>query len=476
MYGKVPPNARDLEEAVLGAILLDASVFDTVCEILRAECFYVEANQNIFSSMLSLRQKQMPIDYLTLIEELKAKEVLDAIGGPIAIVKITNRVPSSAHVEAHSRIILQKFIQRELIRVSGEIIGDAYEDSADVKDLISESERKVLNVAGFFQKKSYSDSASVIARTLNIIDAQRNSTDDFTGVPTGFPSLDRITYGWQPTDLIILAARPSVGKTALALNLAINAARHHSKPTPVGLFSLEMSETQCMNRILSAESGIMFEKISRGKMSDFEYDHFIKEGVRKVEIAPLYIDDTPGLNIFEFRSKARNMVTKQKVGLIIIDYLQLMTGDAGKGNREQEISNISRNLKIVAKELNVPIIALSQLSRQVESRKENKMPQLSDLRESGAIEQDADCVMFIYRPEYHDILTNENGESTAGETHIKTAKNRNGKLGITRLRARFEIQKFEEVPDEPNLPKWTPVPTNVKSFSGSADKEEDTPF
>jgi len=445
VYGKIPPQAKELEEAVLGAIMLEKSAFDTVIEILKPECFYVDAHQRIFKSFQSLAQKSTPIDILTVVEELKMKEELDTVGGPYAITKLTNTVVSTANIEAHARIVLQKFIQRELIRISGEIIGDAYEDSTDVFDLLDDSETKMFNITNNYLKKNYDDIGNVLAKTINRIDELRTKTDDISGVPSGFASLDRVTFGWQPSDLVILAARPAVGKTAFALNLARNAALSPTRPTPVAVFSLEMSAAQLVQRILSAESEIALEKINRGKLEDYEYQQLHTKGIKRLEQAPIYIDDTAALNIFEFRAKARRLVNKHKVGLIIIDYLQLMSGSNEKGgNREQEISTISRNLKALAKELNIPIIALSQLSRAVETRKESKIPQLSDLRESGAIEQDADMVMFIYRPEYYENMTNEMGESTRGETHIRIAKHRNGSLENIKLRALLHIQKFEE--------------------------------
>ncbi|MBV9986344.1 MAG: replicative DNA helicase [Chitinophagaceae bacterium] len=462
VYGKVPPQARELEEAVLGAIMLEKSAFDTVTEILKPECFYVEAHQLIYRAMQGLQQKSMPIDILTVVEELKFREQLDAVGGPYYVTKLTNAVVSTANIEAHGRIVLQKFIQRELIRISGEIIGDAYEDSTDVFDLLDDSETKMFNITNNYLKKNFEDIGNVLAKTINRIDELRTKTEDISGVPSGFASMDRVTYGWQPTDLIILAARPSVGKTAFALNLARNAALHPTKPVPVGFFSLEMSASQLVQRILSAESEIKMAKISRGKLENYEYEQLLSKGIKKLEVAPIFIDDTAALNIFEFRAKARRLVNKHNVGVIIIDYLQLMSGTGDKGsNREQEISNISRNLKALAKELNVPIIALSQLSRAVETRKESKMPQLSDLRESGAIEQDADMVMFIYRPEYYEVMNNEHGESTHGETHIRIAKHRNGSLETIKLRAKLEIQKFEEWDGDGGIPglgsNWKPV-------------------
>ena len=458
LYGKVPPQAKELEEAVLGAIMLEKSAFDTVSEIIKPECFYVEAHQLIFKVMQQLQNDSVPIDILTVVEGLKSKNELDLVGGPYQITKLTNSVVSAANIDAHARIILQKFIQRELIRISGEIIGDAYEDSTDVFDLLDESETKMFNITNNYLKKNFEEIGQVLAKTINRIDELRTKTEDISGVPSGFPTLDRITYGWQPTDLIILAARPSVGKTAFALNLARNAALHPTKPIPVGFFSLEMSAPQLVQRILSAESEIKMEKISRGKLEDYEYQQLHAKGLKKLERAPLYIDDTAALNIFEFRAKARRLVNKHKVGIIIIDYLQLMSGSGDRNNnREQEISNISRSLKALAKELNIPIVALSQLS---------------DLRESGAIEQDADMVMFIYRPEYYEVMSNDMGESTHGETHVRIAKHRNGQLDTIKLRAKLDIQKFEEWDGDGSgfgTSNWKPVAPGSTAGTGAQD-------
>jgi len=467
VYGKLPPQAKELEEAVLGAIMLEKSAFDAVVEILKPECFYVESHQRIFKAMQGLATKSMPIDLLTVVEELRSREELEITGGPYFVTKLTNSVVSAANIEAHSRIILQKFIQRELIRISGEIIGDAYEDATDVFDLLDEAESKLFEITNNHLRKNFDSIDTVLVKTIQRIEDMRNRHEDITGVPTGFASLDRITYGWQTTDLIILAARPSVGKTAFALNLARNAALHATKPTAVAFFSLEMSSGQLVQRILSAESEIWLEKISRGKMEEHEMQQLYKKGIQRLSNAPIFIDDTAALNIFELRAKCRRLKNKHNVGLIIIDYLQLMsgTGENRNSNREQEISRISRDLKGLAKELQVPIVALSQLSREVEKRKEgNKMPQLSDLRESGAIEQDADVVMFLYRPEYYDITANEFGESNKGETHVRIAKHRNGSLETIKLRALLHIQKFAEWDGDDfaniGLPQgnWKPVP------------------
>lgn len=500
VYGKVPPQAKELEEAVLGAIMLEKSAFDTVVEILKPECFYVDAHQRIYRAMQGLAIKSLPIDLLTVVEELKFREELEVVGGPYYVTKLTNSVVSSANIDAHSRIILQKFIQRELIRISGEIIGDAYEDSIDVFDMLDEAEGKLFEITNNHLRKNFDSIDAVLVKTIQRIEDMRNRQEDITGVPTGFPSMDKLTYGWQNTDLIILAARPSVGKTAFALNLVRSAAMHPTKPTAVGFFSLEMSSAQLVQRILSAESEIWLEKIARGKLEEHEMKQLYKKGIERLSKAPVFIDDTPALNIFELRAKCRRLKNKHNVGLVIIDYLQLMSGsgDGRNSNREQEISKISRDLKGLAKELQIPIIALSQLSREVEKRKEgNKIPQLSDLRESGAIEQDADMVMFLYRPEYYDITSNEMGESNKGETYVKIAKHRNGSLDTIKLRALLHIQKFVEDEDGGNdfggaLPgggSWKPVSGLDGGGDGGAklyiqkssnadvwDKDDDAPF
>src|SRR5215203_4927360 len=467
IYGKVPPQAKDLEEAVLGAIMLEKKAFDAVVEILKPECFYVDAHQRIYRAMQGLANKSQPIDILTVVEELRTREELDLVGGPYYVTKLTNSVVSSANIEAHSRIVLQKFIQRELIRISGEIISDAYEDSTDVFDLLDQAESKIYEVTSTHLRNNYETIDSVLVKTIQRIEDLRHKNEDISGVPSGFPSLDRVTYGFQNTDLIILAARPSVGKTAFALNLARNAALHPTKPTPVAFFSLEMSAGQLVQRILSAESEIWLEKISRGKMEEHEMKQLYQKGIQRLATAPIFIDDTAALNIFELRAKCRRLKTKHNVGLIIIDYLQLMsgTGENRNGNREQEISRISRDLKGLAKELQIPIIALSQLSREVEKRKEGaKIPQLSDLRESGAIEQDADMVMFLYRPEYYDITANEMGENNRGETLVRIAKHRNGSLETIKLRALLHIQKFTE--DDGSSDFGSGLPSNFKPVSG----------
>jgi replicative DNA helicase len=449
LYGYIPPQARELEDAVLGACMLEKTAFDRVAEILSPECFYVDAHQRIFKAMVALSANNLPIDMLTVGEQLKKQEELDMVGGPYYIMTLTNAVTSGANVEAHSRYVLEKHILRELIVVGGNMTRDAYQDATDVFDLLDKSETALYAIANKHLKKDFTSAEISATRVVSRIEDMRNNPEELSGVTSGYPSIDKVTHGWQKTDLIILAARPSVGKTAFALNLALNAAGHpdKSKRIPVGFFSLEMSADQCTQRILSAMSEIWLEKIARGRMEEHEMRQLYKRGVEALSEVPIFIDDSAALNVFELRAKVRRMVAKHNCGMIIIDYLQLMsgTGENKNSNREQEISKISREIKKLAKELQVPIIALSQLSREVEKRKEgNKMPQLSDLRESGAIEQDADMVMFLYRPEYYEVTADEFGESNKGETHVKIAKHRNGTLETIKLMAQLHIQKFIE--------------------------------
>jgi replicative DNA helicase len=468
-YGKLPPQARDLEEAILGAIMLEKNAYNTASEILKPECFYTDAHQRIFAAMMGLDSKKMPIDMLTVVEELRKRDDLETVGGPYYITKLTNAVTSSAHIGTHCKILIQKFIQRELIRLSGETLTDAYEDSADAFELLDDTESKLFELTNSYVKGNYAEVGDVIVEAMNRIEELRNSKEDFSGVPSGFKELDAITNGFQPTDLIIIAARPSVGKTAFALNLARNAALHPTKPVAVGLFSLEMSNAQLVQRILSAQSEVPMDRLTRGRLEDYEMQQLYTKGVKSLSSAPIFLDDTAALNIFELRAKCRRMVSRHNVGLIVIDYLQLMSGGGENKsmNREQEISGISRALKGLAKELKVPVLALSQLSRAVESRKEgNKIPQLSDLRESGAIEQDADLVMFIYRPEYHGIGQDEHGESVKGETHIKIAKHRNGSLDTVKLKAHLNIQKFVDWNNDDNN-YGAGLPSNYKPIGGS---------
>lgn len=449
VYGKIPPQANELEEAVLGAVMLEKDKLAEVLEIIQSEdCFYVDAHQKIYAAIRRLFDKGTPVDLLTVTEELKKSNELEIVGGAYYLTRLTMSVVSSAHVEAHARIVMEKFVQRELIRLSGQIIADAYEDSTDVFDLLDKAESNLYEITDKHLRKNFKSLKEVMVRTIQEIEEAKNKKDDITGVPTGFAPLDRLTSGWQKTDLIILAARPAVGKTAFCLNLAMNAAMNAGTPFPVAFFSLEMGAGQLVKRMLAAVTEVSMEAITKGRMQEHEFMQ-LTQRMSKLASAPIFLDDQAALNIFELRAKARRLKQKHNIQLIVIDYLQLMqAGLNNNGNREQEISKISRDLKALAKELEVPIIALSQLNRSVESRKESKVPQLSDLRESGAIEQDADMVMFLYRPEYYGINNDEMGNPIEGETHIHIAKHRNGSTDTVKVRFIKEYQKFVDLPDD----------------------------
>jgi len=449
VYGKIPPQATELEEAVLGAIMLEKDKMAEVLEIIQSpDCFYVNAHQKIYAAVRSLFDKGMPVDLLTVTEELRKSNELEIVGGAYFLTKLTMNVVSSAHVEAHARIVMEKFIQRELIRISGEVISDAYEDSTDVFDLLDKAETGLYEITDKHLRKNFKSLTEVLAETLKDIEAAKNSKSDVTGVPSGFVELDRATAGWQKNALIIVAARPAVGKTAFTLNLAMNAAMNSEHPFPVAFFSLEMGAGELVKRMLSAVTEVSMDAITKGRMEEHEFVQ-LTQRMHKLSKMPIFLDDQAALNIFELRAKARRLKQRHDIQMIVIDYLQLMSGGGGNGpgNREQEISKISRDLKALAKELEIPIIALSQLNRAVESRKESKVPQLSDLRESGAIEQDADMVMFLYRPEYYGIENNEMGEPIEGETHIHIAKNRSGSTATIKLQFIKEYQKFVDLPD-----------------------------
>lgn len=436
--GKIQPQAIDLEQAVLGAIMLDKSAFDTISEILHEDCFYNGSHQVIFSAMKKLNSRGIPIDILTTVQELQRLGKVEQVGGPYYVTSLTNQVISAANIETHSRIVLQKYIQRQIIRMSGELVNLGYDESTDVFDLMDYAEKSLFAITGMISKNEYKHIKEELPAFLDHVELLSLKDEQVTGVPSGFRELDRVTNGWQPTDLIIIAARPSVGKTAFALNIARNAAMDQQKPTNVGLFSIEMSSQQLIQRIMSREAGINMGALSRGRVGRFE----VLAAAENLMQANIYIDDSSSLNLYELKSKARKMVKKHEVGLIIIDYLQLMQGETKKNsNREQEISTISRSLKALAKELNVPVIALSQLSRDVEKRAE-KVPQLSDLRESGAIEQDADMVMFLYRPSESERLADRELENKG---MAKIAKHRNGSLESFAFEVDNSVQTWKEI-------------------------------
>ena len=441
--GRIPPQAVDLEEVVLGALMLEKEAINKVIDILTPEAFYKEAHQKIFKAIKDLFGKSEPVDILTVTNELKSTGELELVGGAYYISKLTNRVVSAANIEYHARIIMQKHIQRELITISSETINQAFEDTTDVFDLLDAAESKLFQVSENNLRRSSESMQDLVKKAIKEIENAKDNDKMLRGVPSGYTSLDRITQGWQKSDLIILAARPSMGKTAFALNLARNAAVEFNQP--IAFFSLEMSSVQLATRLISTETSLPSDKLRSGNLDDYEWTQ-LSSRITKLEDAPIYIDDTPQLSVFELRAKCRRLQAQYGIKMVFIDYLQLMTArtEGKNGNREQEISTISRSLKSLAKELEVPVLALSQLSRSVEQRPGSKKPILSDLRESGAIEQDADMVMFIYRPEYYKNNEADATDKPQGYTVIDIAKHRNGSLGEVELRFIGKYAKFEE--------------------------------
>ncbi|MBC7000646.1 replicative DNA helicase [Cytophaga sp. FL35] len=464
--GKIPPQSVDLEEVVLGAMMIDKKGVDEVIDILHPDVFYKDAHRFIYEAIFKLFESSEPIDLLTVSSQLKRDGKLEAIGGDFYLIKLTQKVASSAHIEFHARIILQKYIQRSLIKISNEIIEEAYDEGTDVFDLLDNAEAKLYDVTQGNLKRSAETAQNLVIQAKKKIEEISNK-EGLSGIPSGFDKLDKLTSGWQPSDLIIVAARPGMGKTALTLSMARNIAV--SFDTPVAFFSLEMSSVQLITRLISSETGLSSEKLRTGKLEKHEWEQ-LNVKVKALEKAPLFIDDTPSLSIFDLRAKARRLASQHGIRMIIIDYLQLMTagGSQKGGNREQEISTISRNLKALAKELNVPVIALSQLSRAVETRGGSKRPVLSDLRESGAIEQDADIVSFIYRPEYYKIdeWDDEERSPTQGQGEFIVAKHRNGGLENIRLKFIGQLGKFDNLDDF----------DSPFEFQSKMNDEEENPF
>ena len=442
--GKKPPQAVELEEAVLGALMLEKDAIISIQDLLKPESFYKEAHQKIYRSIQDLSVQHQPIDIYTVAEELKRKGVLEEIGGPYYLSQLSLRVGSAAHIEFHAKVISQKYIQRSLIGISSDIQRDSFDDDIVVDDLLNSAQQKIFELAEGNIRSETRHVGTIVSDALKEIGEAQLRTDGLSGTPSGFTKLDAITLGFQKSDLTIIAARPSMGKTAFVLSMARNMSIDHN--APVAFFSLEMSSLQLVKRLITSETGIASEKVRGGqRLADHEWKQ-LETKIRHLMDAPLYIDDTPALSIFEFRSKARRLAMAHGIKVIIIDYLQLMTGPPDlRGLREQEVSAISRSLKAIAKELDVPIIALSQMNRSVETRGGYKRPQLSDLRESGAIEQDADLVIFINRPEKHGITEDEEGRSLAGIAEIIIAKHRNGSTGDIQLRFYDNQAKFDNL-------------------------------
>ena len=446
--GKLPPQAQELEDSVLGALMIEKEAFGTVADLLRPEVFYKDQNRLVFEAIRELAVNDQPIDILSVGEKLKSKGTLEKAGGAVYLADLTRRVASTAHLHYHAEIIAKKATARDLISMAAQIEEKAFDETQDIDDLMQEAEAGIFEITQRSQKRSVTQVDSVIEEAFARMEKAAKNTGNISGIPSGFHALDKITSGWQTPDLIIIAARPAMGKTAFVLSMAKNIAVDRGIPTAI--FSLEMSNVQLVNRLIMNLCELEGDKIKTGKMSK-EDKLRLNTKINIMKGKPLYMDDTPSLSIYELRSKARKLVNEHGVKLIIIDYLQLMNAQGSSfGSREQEVSIISRGLKGLAKELDIPIIALSQLNRGVEARTgiEGKTPQLSDLRESGAIEQDADMVCFIHRPEYYRIFNDEkSGKDLRGLAQIIVAKHRNGATDSIWLRFRGKYAKFQNEDD-----------------------------
>lgn len=446
------PQAVDIEKMVLGALMVDKDAFSIVSEILHPETFYEPRSQKIYKAIQTLSLNEDPVDIMTVVEELKREGTLDDIGGAGYILELSERVASSAHIEYHAKILAQKYLARQLISFASVIETKAFDETVDVDELMQEAEGSLFELSQKNMRQDYTQIDPVVKQAVEILQKAAANKGGLTGIPTGYAKLDDYTSGWQRSDLVIIAGRPAMGKTSFALSLAKNIAVDYD--TPIAFFSLEMNNVQLVNRLISNVCEIEGKKILNGQLDDEEWKRLDKN-VRKLQAAPIYIDDTPGMSIFELRTKARRLVREKGVQVIMIDYLQLMNASGARfGSRQEEVSTISRSLKGLAKELDIPVLALSQLNRTVEGREgiDGKRPQLSDLRESGAIEQDADMVLFVHRPEYYRIFTDEKGNDLHGKAQIIIAKHRKGGTGDVLLNFRGEFTRFENPTDSDKSP------------------------
>lgn len=450
-YGHLQPQATDIERVVLGALMIDQDAFSIVSELLRPETFYEPRHQKIFTAVRSLSMEEKPVDIMTVIEQLRKEGALEDVGGAPYILELSSRVASSAHIEYHAHILAQKYMARQLITYASMLETKAFDETVDVDELMQEAEGALFELSQKNMRQDYTQIDPVLKQAVEILQKAAANTSGLTGIPSGYYALDDKTSGWQDSDLLILAGRPAMGKTAFALSLAKNIAI--DQRIPVAFFSLEMSNVQLVNRLISNVCEVSGKKILNGQLDEEEWKRLDKN-LRQMQGAPLYIDDTPGLSIFELRTKARRLAREKGIRMIMIDYLQLMNANGMKfGSRQEEVSTISRSLKGLAKELNVPVMALSQLNRTVENREgaDGKRPQLSDLRESGAIEQDADMVMFVHRPEYYHLYQDDKGNDLRGKAQIIIAKHRKGATADVLLEFHGEFTRFEN-PNEHFVP------------------------
>ena len=473
--GKTMPNATELEEAVLGALMISRDAVTSVMDIVTPDTFYHNSHKVIYRAILDLFTACEPVDILTVSNKLRKGGELDSVGGSVYLAELTNRVASAANVEYHSRILAQKYIMRRVIEAGTKAVKAAYEDHDDAFDVLESAERDLFSIWNNNESKGATQLAGPALEALKTAHAAAQAVDGVVGVPSGLLTLDKVTGGYKSPDLIIIAARPGMGKTALAMNAAFNAAKNGH---PVAVFSLEMSKTQLANRILASYTGINSHRLSNGNLHDYEWQE-LQTAVEQMASIPLYIDDNPGMTVYQMMAACRRLKMKHGIKMVVVDYIQLMeVRDKPKGqNREQDVSQISRGLKLMAKELEVPVIALSQLSRAVETRGGTKRPILSDLRESGAVEQDADIVAFIYRPEYYEIMEDENGQSLKGIAEIIFAKHRNGGLGGKKVGWKDATTTFFDL-DE-NQPVPATIATAATQFPATArpsQDNEDIPF
>lgn len=442
-YGHIQPQAIDIEKVVLGALMIDKDAFSMISDIMKPGTFYDPRHQKIYDAIQALNMDERPVDVLTVTEELRRRGTLDDVGGPAYILELSSHVASSAHIEYHAHVLAQKYLARQLISFASMVETKAFDDTVDVDDLMQEAEGSLFELSQKNMRQDYTHIDPVVHQAIEILQKAAATSGGLTGIPTGYPKLDDLTAGWQASDLIIIAGRPAMGKTAFALSLAKNIAVDNA--IPVAFFSLEMNNVQLVNRLICNVCEIEGKKIMNGQLDDEQWKR-LDRNVRRLERAPIYIDDTPGMSIFELRTKARRLVREKKVRIIMVDYMQLMNASGAKfASRQEEVSTISRSLKGLAKELDIPIIALSQLNRTMASREgiEGKRPQLSDLRESGAIEQDADMVLFVHRPEYYHLYDDGKGNDMHGMAQIIIAKHRKGATGDVLLRFRGEFTRFE---------------------------------
>jgi len=465
--GRIPPQAVEVEEAVLGSMLIEHEAATIALQMLKESDFYKPANRHIFDVLHELYERDNPLDLLTVENALRDRNLLEACGGPGYLADLTRSVSSAANVEYHAQIIAEKAIKRNLILSCTDVIKEAYDTTTDPFDVLDKAEQELFDLANAKSRSMAKPIGDVLKDTLSYLEEMRDKPSGITGVPTGL-DVDKYTAGWQPGDLIIIAARPSMGKTAFVLTSARNAALH---PDPdlqqnIALFSLEMSDQSLVQRLLTMEGRINAQTARTGRLNDEEFKRLI-DAAGRLFTANIFLDDTPGLSIMELRTKCRRLKNEHDIGLVIVDYLQLMTANNMRqsANREQEIATISRGLKALAKELNVPVVALSQLSRAVEQRGGAKRPQLSDLRESGSIEQDADVVCFLYRPEYYGITATDEHQSTKGLAELIIGKQRNGPVGTAKLYFVEEYARFE------NLTSATPDPNEIEESESNSNKK-----